>query len=103
MGDLGQYELSDEQIEAIGDVDILFVPVGGIYTIDGFQAAKVVKEIEPKIIVPMHYKVPGLNIDLEGPQKFLKEIGLRPEEVENYRIASKNLPAEEIKLITFKL
>lgn len=103
LGDLGQYELSDEQIEAIGDVDILFVPVGGIYTIDGFQAAKVVKEIEPKIIVPMHYKVPGLNIDLEGPQKFLKEIGLRPEEVENYRIASKNLPAEEIKLITFKL
>lgn len=103
LGDLGQSKLIDEQIEAIGDVDILFIPVGGKYTIDGKEAAEVVKQIEPKIIVPMHYKVPGLNIDIDGPQKFLKEIGIKPEEVESYRIAAKNLPTEEVKLVVFKL
>lgn len=102
LGDFGQNKLTDEQVEAIGDVDILFIPVGGKYTIDGKEAAEVVKQIEPKIIVPMHYKVAGLNIDIDGPQKFLKEIGIKPEEVESYKIAAKNLPTEEIKLITFK-
>lgn len=103
LGDLGQDKLTDEQVEQIGDVDILFIPVGGNYTIDGKEATEIVKQIEPKIIIPMHYKVPGLNIDIDGPQKFLKEIGIKPEEVETYRIAAKNLPTEEMKLITFKL
>lgn len=103
LGDLGQPTLTDQQIEMIGDVDILFVPIGGVYTIDGQQAAEVVKQIEPKIIIPMHYQIPALSIKLEGPQKFLKEIGLKPEEVETFKVAKKNLPAEEIKLVMFKL
>lgn len=103
LGDLGQNELTEEQIKAIGEVDVLFVPVGGNYTIDGIQAAKIVGEIEPKIIVPMHYKIPGLTIDIDGPQKFLKEIGLKPEEVETLKIAKKGLPTEEVKLVMFKV
>lgn len=103
LGDFGQQKLTDQQVEAIGDVDVLFIPVGGKYTIDGKEAAEVVKQIEPKIIVPMHYKVPGLNLDIDGPQKFLKEVGIKPEEVETYRITAKNLPTEETKLIVFKL
>lgn len=103
LGDLGQAKLSDEQVEAIGDVDILFIPIGGKYTIDSKEAAEMVKQIEPKIVIPMHYKVAGLNIDIDGPQKFLKEIGIEAEEVESYKIAAKNLPTEEIKLIMFKL
>ena len=103
LGDLGQHQLTDEQVESIGDIDILFIPIGGVYTIDGGQAAKIISQVEPKIIVPMHYKVPGLNIDLEGPERFLKEIGLKPEEVETFKIAKKNLPTEEIKLIMFKI
>lgn len=103
LGDLGQDKLTDEQVAAIGEVDVLFVPVGGKYTIDGTQAAVVVQEVEPKIIIPMHYKVPGLTIDIDGPQKFLKEIGLKPEAVETFKIAKKNLPVEEVKLVMFKL
>lgn len=103
LGDLGQHELTDEQVEAIDEVDILMVPVGGVYTIDGAQAVKIINQIEPKIIIPMHYKIPGLNIDLEDSKKFLKEIGLKPEEVEIYKINKKSLPTEEIKLITFKI
>lgn len=103
LGDLGQAKLTDEQVEQISDIDILFIPVGGKYTIDGREAAEIVKQIEPKIIIPMHYKISGLNIDIDGPQKFLKEIGIKPEEVEAYRVTTKNLPTEEIKLVMFKL
>ena len=103
LGDLGQFELTDEQIETIGDVDILFIPVGGTYTIDGAKAAQIVKEIEPKIIIPMHYKIPGLSVDIDGPQKFIKEIGIKPEEVETFKIAKKTLPTEEIQLVMLKI
>ena len=103
LGDLGQSQLTDEQIETIGDVDILFVPVGGKYTIDGTQAAKIISDIEPKIIIPMHYKLPGLNVDIEDAKKFIKEIGLKPEEVESYKINAKNLPTDEMKLVMFKI
>jgi len=99
LGDVGQAKLTDEQIEAIGDVDILFVPVGGVYTINGEQAAGMVNEIEPKVIIPMHYKIPGLNVEIEGPEKFLKKMGIKPEEMENFKIAKKTLPTEEIKLV----
>ncbi len=103
LGDLGQTKLTDEQVEAIGDVDVLFIPIGGKYTIDGKEAVDIIKQVDPKIIIPMHYKVDDLGVDIEGPQKFLKEIGIKPEEVETYKISAKNLPTEETKLITFKI
>lgn len=103
LGDLGQAKLTDEQIDAIGNVDILMIPVGGKYTIDAHQAVEIISEIEPKIIIPMHYKVEGLKIDLDGPQKFLKELGLKPEEVETFKINKKTLPQEEMKLVVFKM
>lgn len=103
LGDLGQHSLTQEQISEIGNIDILFIPVGGNYTINGSQAVKIIQEIEPKIIIPMHYMVDGLQIDLDGPEKFLKEIGMTPEIVDSYKIVKKNLPVEEMKLVQFSL
>lgn len=99
LGDFGEATLSDEQVEAIGDVDVLLVPVGGTYTMDGKEAASAAAQIEPKIVVPMHYKVPGLTIDLDGPEKFVKEIGLTPEKTDKLKVARKTLPVEEMKLV----
>ena len=93
--------LTDAQIEAVGDVDMVLIPVGGTYTIDAKTAAQVIGQIEPKIIVPMHYKVPGLNVDLDGPEKFIKEMGLTPEKTDKFKITKKLLPAEEMKLVIF--
>jgi len=71
LGDLG-HELSDAQVKAIGKVDVLMVPIGGIYTINGEQAKKVVQLIKPRLFVlPMHYGVPGYD-DLLGPEEFLE-------------------------------
>jgi len=61
MGDFGQNDLEGHQLEKIGNVDILLLPVGGTYTIDGKQAVRLVRKIEPKIVIPMHYSVPDLK------------------------------------------
>jgi L-ascorbate metabolism protein UlaG (beta-lactamase superfamily) len=71
LGDLG-HELTAEQVKAIGKVDVLMVPIGGIYTLNGEQAKKVVEQIKPRLyILPMHYGVPGYD-DLVGPDEFLE-------------------------------
>ena len=70
LGDLG-HELSEAQIKAIGKVDVLMVPVGGIYTINGEQAQTVVAKLKPRLyVLPMHYGVPGYD-DIQGPGEFL--------------------------------
>jgi len=70
MGDLG-HNLDDETVKKIGDVDILFVPIGGTFTIDDKQAWAVVNKIKPRIIVPMHYKIGGLSLPIAGLDAFL--------------------------------
>lgn len=75
LGDFGQKQLTDEQLESIGNVDILMIPVGGTFTINSSEAAKVIGQIEPKMVVPMHYELPKLKIELDGVDKFLKAMG----------------------------
>lgn len=75
LGDLGQTKLTESQIADIGQTDILLIPVGSIYTIDSKQASDIVSQLEPRIIIPMHYKIEGLKFELEGVDSFLKEMG----------------------------
>jgi len=75
LGDFGQKELTEDQLEQIGDIDILMVPVGGEFTVDAKGAAHLISQIEPKIVIPMHYALPKLKIKLDEVDKFLKEIG----------------------------
>ncbi|MBZ9684951.1 MBL fold metallo-hydrolase [Clostridium estertheticum] len=70
LGDLGHL-LSDDDIDAIGTVDILFIPVGGNYTLNGKEAAEVTKRINPKIVIPMHYKTSLVTFPLDGVETFL--------------------------------
>jgi L-ascorbate metabolism protein UlaG (beta-lactamase superfamily) len=70
LGDLG-HELTPDQVKQIGKVDVLMVPVGGVYTLNGEQAQKVVKQLKPRLFVlPMHYGVPMYD-QLLGPDEFL--------------------------------
>lgn len=103
LGDLGQAELTDEQLNLIGSPDVLLVPVGGTDTINYKTAVAVVGQIEPKIIVPMHYQLPDLKIALDPVDKFLKEISLTPEKVDKLKLSAKTLPTEEMKLVLFEL
>ena len=74
LGDLG-HVLTDEQVEELGSVDVLLIPVGGVSTIDAPVATEIVRQLEPKIVIPMHYKTPAVKLELEPVDRFLKEIG----------------------------
>lgn len=76
LGDIGHLPSSD-LIEEIGDIDILFIPVGGVSTLSGATAAEMVRRLTPKLVIPMHYKTRVLARDLEPVDKFLKELGLK--------------------------
>lgn len=71
LGDLG-HTLSQQQIREIQPVDVLFLPVGGVYTIDGREAVKVAEELKPRLIIPMHYKTKLNRIPLQSADLFLR-------------------------------
>ncbi len=103
LGDLGQKELTEEQLEKIGEVDILMIPVGGIHTISAKEAVKVMSQIEPKITIPMHYALAKLKIKMEGVDKFLKILGIKKiEPLPKLSIKKKDISPEEAKIILLK-
>lgn len=103
LGDFGQKELSQEQLEALEAIDILLVPVGGVYTINAKEAHQLILKLEPKIVIPMHFKVPGLKITEIAPvSEFLKEMGFENiEPQERLTIKRGELP-QEIEVVYLK-
>ena len=92
LGDLGHL-LSSEQVEEIGDVHILLLPVGGISTINASTAAQVIRQLEPRIVIPMHYRTPALKWELDPVDKFLKEMGINQASPQpKLSISRSNLP-----------
>ena len=73
-GDIGQLQFTDEQLRAMGKVDVLLLPVGGTYTVDGPQAAALVAQVNPRFVVPLHYKTSALKLDLAGVEPFLAAV-----------------------------
>ena len=95
LGDLGQTELSNEQVEQLGEVDVLLIPVGGVYTIDGKDAISIVHQIQPSVVIPMHYKVGSLTIPLNTAENFLAEMGAKEVEPQDKFTLKKRATAEE--------
>ena len=79
LGDLG-HKLDDAEAEAISSPDVLLVPVGGNTAINAAQAAEVVRQLEPRFVVPMHYAIPGLKLQLDTLDRFLKEMAVAASE-----------------------
>jgi len=103
LGDLGHI-LTDEQLEKINNIDILMIPVGGIYTISWDEADSIVNQVEPRIIIPMHYHLPGLKIKLDPVDKFCKEMGVSTKEVvSKISLKKKDLPLEKTEVMIMGL
>ena len=98
LGDLG-HKIKSKRAEAIGEVDILFVPVGGEWTIDASVAVEVVHTLEPKIIIPMHYKMEGLNSQMYAKlapvEDFLSDLEIKSQKLPALKIKKEDLPQEE--------
>ena len=100
LGFLNKEELSSIEEEEIGDIDILMVPVGGGGALDAKKAAKIVSQIEPKIIIPMHYHIPGLKPKLSKINDFLEVLGIKsPEQQPKLSIKKRDISGVEAKTI----
>lgn len=103
LGDL-KHPLEEKHLEEFHDIDVLFLPVGGGDVLDAKQAVEIVGQIEPRIIVPMHYKTPGMKTKMDGVETFLKAMGVsKPEVLPKLKISDKELPQEETKIVLLEL
>lgn len=102
LGSLGQTSLSEKQLECLEGVDILLVPVGGGGALNAKQAAEIISELEPRVVVPMNYQLPGIKAKLNSLEEFKKEIGGKFETVDKLKINKKDLPEEETKFFVIQ-
>jgi L-ascorbate metabolism protein UlaG (beta-lactamase superfamily) len=94
LGDLAAV-LGTEQTELIRDVDVLLVPVGGHCTIGPAEAVEVISQVEPKLVVPMHYATDATSVELEGVERFLREMGIADTQPQaRLNVTRSSLPAE---------
>lgn len=89
-------KLKDEEIEALGDVDILMVPVGGKDVLDKSTAAEVVAQVQPRMIVPSYFEVKGLKKKLDSVEGFCKEVACPYEDVNKLKVTKRDLPDEDV-------
>ncbi len=93
-GDLSKLP-TQSQVEAMGEVNVLLLPVGAGTSLNGVQAAEMVSLIEPNIVIPMHYKTDGLKLDLEEVDRFLQEVGSTElEPLASLKVSNSSLPEE---------
>lgn len=105
LGDLGH--LPDEHfLSELNTPDVLLIPVGGEYTLGPKEAVELITKLEPKMVIPMHYRLPGLTADLaqklQPVEAFLKEMGVeQPEETDKLNVSTDGL-SEETQVIVLK-
>lgn len=91
--------LTDEQLDRLGDVDILMLPVGGGDVLDAKKASDLVSRIEPRAVVPVHFKMEGLKLDGDALTPFIKESGLKTESMDKWKVVKKDLSNEDTILV----
>lgn len=97
-----EFNLKEEELEELGDIDILILPVGGNTVLSASAASKVVNEVEPKIVIPSHYKTKDLILDLDSVDKFIKEMGGKKEETDKLTLKKKDLTEEGTKVVVLE-
>lgn len=99
LGALG-HELDPGTIEKIGDVDILFIPAAGTDTLVFEKVDDLIRKIEPKVVIPMHYKLPGMKTDWPDAKKFCDAVGNCPEEtLAKYNVKKKDLEGKVMEVV----
>jgi L-ascorbate metabolism protein UlaG (beta-lactamase superfamily) len=103
LGNITQAPAADD-VEALGSADVLIVPVGGGGALDAAKAAETVSLLEPKIVIPMQYKTEAATANLDGVDRFLREMGAEAKSAENrLNVTKSNLPADTtIMLLNYR-
>jgi L-ascorbate metabolism protein UlaG (beta-lactamase superfamily) len=90
FGDFGQSALRAEQRDAIGEVDVLLLPVGSGPTVGGEDAATIVRTLRPRLVVPMHYRTDAIDF-LDPPDAFLEALGAKVERLDGSEAEAEDL------------
>jgi L-ascorbate metabolism protein UlaG (beta-lactamase superfamily) len=93
LGDLGHMP-NQAQVEELSQVDVLLIPVGGTSTLSPAVAVEVINLIEPRIVIPMHYRTPYVKMKLDPVDAFLKEMGVKPDPQDSLKVQAGSLPAD---------
>ncbi|HCI05541.1 TPA: hypothetical protein DEX28_02225 [Patescibacteria group bacterium] len=99
LGAFSGSSVPEDALEKLQGVDVLFLPIGGGDVCDAAQAASLVAQIAPKIVVPMHYDFSGSKMKLDSLEKFIKEVNLKPENEEKLLLKSRSLDEEKTRLV----
>jgi L-ascorbate metabolism protein UlaG (beta-lactamase superfamily) len=95
---------SQTEVEGLGEVHVALVPIGGNTSLNAAKAAEVISLLEPSIVIPMHYGMTGINLQLDPLSKFLKEMGLTEVETEeSIKISSVSSLSEETRVMVLDL
>jgi L-ascorbate metabolism protein UlaG (beta-lactamase superfamily) len=98
-----QDNLKEEELEEIGKVDILMVPIGGNFVLSPQKAGEILNQIEPYVAIPMVFSLPKLKFKLEGVEKFLKIFGIhRLEPLPKLSIKKKDISESEARIVILK-
>ncbi len=93
-------ELTDAELQALENIDILMLPVGGERVLSPKLAATVIGQIEPRVVIPMTYDIPSLKEKLGSLDAFTKELGAtKKEELNKYKVSRKDLPEEDMLIV----
>lgn len=98
LGNTTKAELSDKQLETFENVDILLIPIGE----DAKASAKLVNQIEPKVVIPIFYKIPKIKVKLDTLDNFKKQISVKEETVAKLSIKKKDIPQDETHMFILK-
>jgi L-ascorbate metabolism protein UlaG (beta-lactamase superfamily) len=98
LGDMATVP-TQTKIESLEQVDVLLLPVGGGNSLNAAQAAELVSMLEPRLVVPMHYSIPGLRSELDDVDRFLKEMGVGPPEAEATLKVTASSVSEETSVV----
>jgi len=102
MGDIGHIP-DKETIKKIGKIDMLFIPVGGVFTVDAKEAMEIAKKVDTRIVVPMHYKIEGLSLPIEPLEPFLEIAEFEVRYVANeIEMEKEDIPPEK-EILVFSL
>lgn len=105
VGFLGELRrpMTEQELDEIQDIDVLFVPVGGKTVVHAEQALEMVSEIEPRVVIPYYYKTSGLKLALDGVEAFTKQVGKKDITAEEkYKITKKDLPEGDMQVVVLK-
>jgi len=99
LGNISQTELTDQQLGYMENADVLFVPVGGKDSLNAKQAAHIVQQVDPRVIIPIYYNFPGSRLPLDKVDPFIRELGrTKFDKVDKLRLSRRDLPQEESRL-----